>query len=408
MRQPKYIFIALTIIILAVLAVHIWHYFFLVDDAFISFRYAANIASGHGAVFNVGERVEGYTNFLWVVILSLFSLIGISPHHMANILSISCSIILFLCLFYFNSRLFSRKRYDFFLLIAPLFLALNRTYAVWSTGGLETKLFSLSVFLAVVFLIRGDQTGAKNLRASALFFALASLTRPEGILLFGSFIGFYLTSHINDKQKISNLLKSSIIYFIIVGSHFVFRLFYYGYPFPNTFYAKVTGAWLDAGLLYLFLFVHEYGLYLLLPLGILLLLKDYDSGRRRLLVRFSVSFIPYLAYLAYIGGDHFEYRPLDVILPFLAVGIQEGLRSGYNILKVLRPRIAATAVVIFLLLVMLLNFVPGFLSHRNFPEKYDSAIAIRTAESRGNVTVAVPGFRSYLRILDRIHTRLAA
>src|SRR4051794_37248022 len=44
---------------------------FTIDDAYISFRYAENLASGHGLVYNLGERVEGYTNFLWVVLLAL-------------------------------------------------------------------------------------------------------------------------------------------------------------------------------------------------------------------------------------------------------------------------------------------------------------------------------------------------
>jgi hypothetical protein len=408
MKQTKYTFAVLSLLILAVLIVHICHYQFLVDDAFISFRYADNIASGHGAVFNVGEKVEGYTNFLWVVILSMFSFIGLQPHHIASILSISCSITLFLCLIYFNNRLFAQKRYDLFLLIAPLFLALNRTYAVWSTGGLETRLFSLFVFLAVIFLARRDSTGAKHLRLSALFFALASLTRPEGILLFGSFFGIYLISHMKNAAKVRDTGKSSIIYFIIVASHFIFRLIYYGYPFPNTFYAKVTGAWFDAGLQYLFLFVHEHGLYLLLPLGILLLSKGYDRERRRLLIHISVPLVPYLIYLAYIGGDHFEYRPLDVILPFLVIGIQEGIRAVYDILRRRLTWIAKPAVALLLLLIMFLNAVPGYLSHLDFPDRYDSAVAVRTAESGSKLPAAVPGLGSYLKVLDRTHSRLAA
>jgi len=44
--------------------------FLLLDDAFISFRYAGNLVAGQGLVFNPGERVEGYTNFLWTVLLA--------------------------------------------------------------------------------------------------------------------------------------------------------------------------------------------------------------------------------------------------------------------------------------------------------------------------------------------------
>ena len=39
-----------------------------VDDAFISYRYAWNLVAGHGLVFNIDEYVEGYSNFLWVLL----------------------------------------------------------------------------------------------------------------------------------------------------------------------------------------------------------------------------------------------------------------------------------------------------------------------------------------------------
>src|SRR5574341_680160 len=39
------------------------------DDAYISFRYAQNAIRGYGLVFNPGERVEGFTNFLWTAMM---------------------------------------------------------------------------------------------------------------------------------------------------------------------------------------------------------------------------------------------------------------------------------------------------------------------------------------------------
>src|SRR5207249_10253554 len=58
------------------LVLHALHFFKPVDDAFISFRYAANLAGGRGLVFNEGERVEGYTDFLWVVLLAACRFLG--------------------------------------------------------------------------------------------------------------------------------------------------------------------------------------------------------------------------------------------------------------------------------------------------------------------------------------------
>src|SRR5262245_60209180 len=52
---------------------------FVIDDAFISLRYARNLATGHGLVYNAGERVEGYTNFLWALFLALPHLLHVDP-----------------------------------------------------------------------------------------------------------------------------------------------------------------------------------------------------------------------------------------------------------------------------------------------------------------------------------------
>src|SRR5436189_992982 len=62
------------------LLVREWHYAgWMDDDAFISFRYAQNLAEGNGLVFNPGERVEGYTNFLWVLLLAAGDVLGAAP-----------------------------------------------------------------------------------------------------------------------------------------------------------------------------------------------------------------------------------------------------------------------------------------------------------------------------------------
>ena len=61
---------------------------FLCDDAFISFRYAVNLAHAGALEYNVGERVEGYTNFLWVVLLGLGEALGLAPHRLAPALTV--------------------------------------------------------------------------------------------------------------------------------------------------------------------------------------------------------------------------------------------------------------------------------------------------------------------------------
>ena len=65
---------------------------FVCDDAFISFCYARNLLEGHGLVYNPGEYVEGYSNFLWVLELTaLGGAFGLRPEHTAPWLSVACT-----------------------------------------------------------------------------------------------------------------------------------------------------------------------------------------------------------------------------------------------------------------------------------------------------------------------------
>jgi hypothetical protein len=405
MPKSKTIFIVLSIILLAILITHINEYIFKCDDAFISFRYAKNLASGIGLVFNAGEKVEGYTNFLWVIILSLFSLIGIAPEQMALILSIAISMGLLGIFIYFNRRWFSSGDADLFVYIAPLFLVLNRTYAVWSTGGLETALFAMIIFGAIAFLIEPLKNN-RHLRWSALLFSLAALTRPEGILLFGSFFGYYFLISKKDRNAVRPILKSSLLFIAIIGLHFIFRLIYYGYPLPNTFYAKVTESWIDVGLFYMLTFIHEYGLYLLIVPIIFIISRGCDSEKRKVLSMLAIPFIPYLLYLTVIGGDHFEFRPLMVLIPVIALLIQEGIRAFHNRITSQFSGLARYITVCMLLIFFIFWTVPSYLSHINFPERYDSGIKVQTAKS-GTIGSQIPLFSLYLRAFDHLHGEIA-
>src|SRR5215470_4166703 len=146
-RIPIGVWIGLALSLAALLA-HAWAYRFLTDDAFISFRYARNLSRGLGLVFNPGsERVEGYTNFLWVLILAALDRLGLPPERAANVLSLVATAGLWTVVVGFALRTFTRS----WLALVPAFgLALTRSVAVWSTSGLETRLFELLVIGAAL------------------------------------------------------------------------------------------------------------------------------------------------------------------------------------------------------------------------------------------------------------------
>jgi len=155
---------------------------FLCDDAFISFRYVRNLLSGHGLVFNPGEYVEGYTNFLWVLELAaIWGIFGIRPEYGAPWLSVAYTVGTVAVTLFWVARLPSLESRALIGWMALGLLCSSATFAVWtSAGGLETRQFTFFVVLAVVCLTL-HRNGLGGLVSASLSLAAAELTRPEGL-----------------------------------------------------------------------------------------------------------------------------------------------------------------------------------------------------------------------------------
>jgi arabinofuranosyltransferase len=322
---------ALAACVIALLG-HAWIYRFLTDDSYISFRYSLNFAHGRGLVWNAGyEAVEGYSNFLWVLILALFERIGIHPEQAATPLSLLATGALSLVVARFAwRRAGDASRWP--VVIAPALLALTRSVAVWSTSGLETRLFELLAVAGALQLVEEVEAyaagGAPRRAWAPWLFALATLTRPDGLLISGAAAGAagaYLWGFRRD--AVGRLVRAWLPYAALIAAHFAFRRLYYGYWLPNTYYAKVGGqTWWSSGGLYLQAFMLEYAAYLWAPFltaGIVYHLRRH-TGFVPLL--FAAIVLPHALYVAAIGGDHFEYRPIDLYFPFAYLLIADGAR----------------------------------------------------------------------------------
>lgn len=350
---------------------HIFEYFFLTDDAYITFRYLKNFLEGHGLVFNLGEAVEGYTNFLWLLLLAPFSSMGFSPEIVAPSLSILLSYGLLLILIHFCRQQFQLTPHSLLALIAPLLLVFNRTFAVFSTSGLETRLFTVCTFLAFVFFIRESSTPSqKYWSVAGSFLALSALTRPEGVLFIGMLILLRLLQRYLHSQSISANDWAFFGWAIVpVLFHFTFRLLYYGDWFPNTYYAKVGAeSRFDYGYLYFRCFLFEHSVYLFLPFIALSILQALKKKQALPHLTTLFLFAPYLYFLAYQGGDHFEYRPLDVILPFLVFFTADGMLHCYHFFLRYSPFLARLGISAFLCILVCYTFLPGFMLHQQIRE----------------------------------------
>jgi arabinofuranosyltransferase len=336
--------------IIAIFVVHALSMNFTQDDAFISYRYVKNFINGHGLVFNPGERVEGYTNFLWIIILSIFAQLGLDMIVVSKILGVAAGATT-LFLIYQISLNFFRKKDWFFPLFAPLLLASNSAFAYWSISGLESVFFAMAVLLSVYFYFTHQ-------RLMIISSALSSLIRPEGVLVFGILIlhKFFFSPAKGERSfaKKDNLKKclSHILGFVLLLLPFlIFKIFYYGDLLPNPFYAK-TGfsfEYLKTGMAYFWLFLKHYGLWGALYLIPILFYKDLENKGKLTLLMVYI----YTLYIIIIGGDVLKaHRFFLPVLPFLYLLFSFALMRLYLMLK--KQAVPIFVVIAFSILTFLL------------------------------------------------------
>jgi arabinofuranosyltransferase len=299
------------VVALAILfAYNVRQHRFLGDDAFISFRYAKHLASGEGLTWNPGERVEGYTNFLWVVLMAGAMRLGIQPEVLAPTLGIATGSLVLGGLVVFTARLSPSA--GLLALVPTACLASSRTFTAWCTGGLETMLFTFLVCSAAWAAIEERRREARIRVASAALFAAAALTRPEGLLFGGVCGAWILVTLVWDRRSAAPFLFWLAIFGGITGAHLLWRHEYYGAWVPNTFTAKVPAPWWDHGLKYAWLFTRAYGLPLFAPVVAVVLLKQPDRDRSLI----AATILTYATYVVAVGGDRFEFRFWIPVLPF--------------------------------------------------------------------------------------------
>ena len=303
---------------------------FLTDDAFISFRYVRNLLEGHGLVFNPGEYVEGYSNFLWVLELAaIWRVLGVAPEDAAPWLSVAFTAGTIAALLWWIARLPLLCHRGLVAWMALGLVCASATFAVWTSGGgLETRQFTFFIVLAVMCLSL-YRDSRRGLLAASLSLAAAALTRPEGPLLAALCFGWFVIQRMADTGRPNpdwrRLICLAAPFVVLVGAHFLWRYSYYGEWLPNTYYAKHVRPWYESGFRYLWAAALETGLYLLIPLAAVAMRNRWRASRDGTGALVLLLVGVHMAYVMRIGGDHFEYRPLDFYWPLLAVPASIGI-----------------------------------------------------------------------------------
>ena len=285
------------------------------DDSFITFRTIDNFINGYGLRWNIAERVHTNTHPFWMFLVSLFYFFTGELYYTVILLS------LFLALLsvFLVSRWLSGNENSLFIVFS-IFIS-SRAFVDYSTSGLETPLsYLLFVIFSLYFFKR--QSTSKNLVLLYIISSLAMFNRMDAILLyFPPLIYATYKAWETENIPILNLLKKLLVGFAPILLWILFSLIYYGFPFPNTYYAKLkTGisGWtlFHQGILYVIDSLSRDTITLVVIAFSILLTFKIKEGKKTYA---AVGILLYSLYVIKIGGDFMSSR--FFALPLFAAAV---------------------------------------------------------------------------------------
>jgi hypothetical protein len=296
-------------------------YFTLADDQMISMRYAENLASGFGLVWNRGSApIEGFTNFLWVLYMAVFHKLGVPRPWISGCIQFSGAAFLLLNL------VWTRRLADHLAgiesgagVLAAILTAFYIPLDNWAFQGTEVSVLTLVVtaiaYLAVTHEVEGPPIKAWLLAAAA------TLVRPDAVVIAAALAAGVVVTRPSAWKR--NLVFGMAIIAATLIAETALRLWYFGDVLPNTYYLKVTGipAWmrLSRGAFVTLMFLLQ-----VTPLVLLVAASARARNWRNRHAYLLSIFVMQLAYSAYVGGDTWEWlggsnRFVSVAMPLLFV-----------------------------------------------------------------------------------------
>ncbi len=310
-------------------------YFSLQDDAMISMRYARNLAEGNGLVWNQGgERVEGYTNPLWVLFMALIHLLPLPASKVSLVVQASGAVFLLLNLVMVKriaGLLFGNSPRVVLpaVILTAFYLPLNN----WGLQGMEVSLLTLLVSTALWLAVRSLREGRFPLGLYLLMGA-GTFIRLDAAVPCAAFILFLAAA---DRPRTrDHLLGGGGILLAFLLLQTALRYAYYGDILPNTYYLKMTGfpllLRLSRGFYVLLQFLFRMNVFLVLVVpGIFLFRRD-----REMLLPAWI-FLGQVLYSVWVGGDAWEWwggsnRYLSIAMPAFFILFAYGSARALDLL----------------------------------------------------------------------------
>ena len=308
----------------------------------ITMRYAENLALGHGLVWNLGEHIEGYTNFLWAIFLSIPHLLNIDKNYTFAFALFTNAILFFISAILINNTILKTTKSKTITFLSVAIFAFSLPLAYWGSMGFETSLIVLCTSLAIYSLHNGI------IDRKPIYFFVASISLGVGfltrdsyaIIIFAIISSFLTLQIINNKFSLKELFLLALFPAIFKLLHLIFRLSYYGEILPNTYYLK-AGNWdkldqISQGSLYAidFLFLSIGPIIALLSYAFInqkqyfidLLKKNFAFFVIFCVSIFSIALQTF--YVVWVGGDVFPNNRFFVsIMPFVTILVAVSLHS---------------------------------------------------------------------------------
>lgn len=307
------------------------------DDAVTSMQYAKNLVLGRGLVFNAGERVDGYTNFLWVLFMApVYAFTRLtSLDFVGTVVQLTVGIqALVLALLYVVAAGRFQARFTAFVAVA--LCVIDTSFTSWAVLGLEVHFLAFWLLLALA--LWRSQLPFRALFAG-LALSAAVLTRPDALLFGAAVVGSELLevalAYLRGDRRgalalARELALMSAAWLLPYAVYFAWHYSYYGEPFPNTYYTKLGGP-IDAvsrGLDYLSQFLD---MRAWVPaLGVLAAFGARDKTLRAVVLYLTV----HTAYVVYVGGDFMPGNRFFVPqLPLYYLLVSAALDLGWRVVQ---------------------------------------------------------------------------
>jgi arabinofuranosyltransferase len=297
------------------------------DDAYVSFRYARNFVHGNGLVYNVGERVEGYTNFLWTLLAAIPLAFGSEdPLPFMHAVSVVLWAVSYLLLVLIAVRLW--KQGVWAAPLAVVALAHHWSFNMWFFSGMETPLVSLLVIATFFFFTRDPERHPLCLFLASLSGVLLTMTRPDGVVILAALMVcgtllYWRRVLLDRRWRVYVFLPALPVFFLFLPYN-AWRIAYYGSFFPNTYYTKVAYLpFYSRGWEYLSTYLSLFGLAGFLPCVAAALLVSGEPVRRTMLASLLIIGFVFF-YVVRLGGDFMEWRFVTPVTSILYLAVVAG------------------------------------------------------------------------------------